>query len=127
VSRTNTEIERCLQGVAAIRIGYGVLALLTPNLLARLMGLRPGPDLRLVNAYLGSRDIAIGVHSLLATKHDQQREAVLVNETCEVCDTLLLAQEFRRGRPLGPVIAFLCAFNASQHLLWAWALKVLSR
>jgi hypothetical protein len=122
----NNEVERYLQGVGLIRIAYGVMALFTPRLLLRLLGLEPdNPDARAWNAFLGSRDIVLGIHSLVATKHGRQRDAVLLNSGCEVFDTIVVGQEIRLGRPFGIFNVAGVAFNATMHVLWFRARRLM--
>lgn len=117
MARSSKEVERYLQFVAAVRIGYGIGALSTPKLIARVLGVEYSSDIRAVNAFLGSRDIAIGLHSLLATKYDRQLDAVLVNHACEAADSILIAAELRNGRRgIFPFITV--PFNISQHVTW---------
>ncbi|MEA2247506.1 MAG: hypothetical protein QOH46_2035 [Solirubrobacteraceae bacterium] len=112
-------ITRSIQFVGIVRIAYGILALFAPRLLAKFFRLDPDdPDARAWNAFLGSRDIAIGVHSLAAKDPNRQRDAILLNQTCEVFDTVVWTQEIRHGRPFDFFTAAAIVFNAGMHAIW---------
>jgi hypothetical protein len=111
---TTSDVRKMLRVWGAIRIGYGVLALFTPNFLAALLRLKPHPDSRGFNAFLGSRDIVIGVYSIVGS----ERDAVALNQACEVVDTIVLSQELRAGRgaDLFTIAGF--GFNALGTITW---------
>jgi hypothetical protein len=62
---------------------------------------------------LASRDITIGVHSLVVGDDPQrQRDVVLINQGCEAFDTMVVGQEIRDGRPF-EFVAFAAYFGMS--------------
>lgn len=90
MSQDTTEVDAYLKFVAAVRIAYGIGAFVAPGLTMALIGAKDNEDSRQTNAFLGSRDIAIGVHSLVAIRTGTQRDAVLVNQWCEIVDTVIV-------------------------------------
>lgn len=118
-SESRAAVTRSLQFVGIVRIVYGVLALFQPRFVARFFRLDPDdPDARAWNAFLGSRDIAIGLHSLAARDPQRQRDAIWLNQGCEVFDTMVVGQEIRHGRPFGVFTAAGIIFNAGMHAIW---------
>ncbi|MEV4423286.1 hypothetical protein AB0L40_25415 [Patulibacter sp. NPDC049589] len=125
MSTDTTEVDTYLQVVAGVRIAYGVAAFAAPAIALALIGAKSSEDSRQANVFLGSRDIALGIHTLVAIRNGTQRDAVLVNQLCEVVDSVIVAQDvIRRGR-LTPASAFGAAFNLSQHLVWARSRRLL--
>lgn len=119
---TEAEVTRIIQIVAGVRIAYGVLAIFFPRFWPRFFRLDPDdPDARMWNAFLGSRDIAIGIHSLkVAGDPGRRDDVILINQGCEVFDTILVGQEIRHGRPLSSFVTVAAiVFNAAMHGAWA--------
>lgn len=117
---SRASITRHIQFVAIVRIVYGVLAIFAPKVWPKFFRLDPtDADARLWNAFLGSRDIAIGVHSLaVGSDPERQRDVVLINQGCEVFDTMVVGQEIRHGRPFGFVTFAGIVFNVGMHAIW---------
>jgi hypothetical protein len=116
---SRASITRHIQFVAVVRIVYGVLAIFAPKVWPKFFRLDPAnEDARMWNAFLGSRDIAIGIHSLKVvndpSRHD---DVVLINQACEVGDTILVGKEIRHGRK-GFVTFAALVFNAGMHAIW---------
>lgn len=113
-------VVRSIQFVAWVRIVYGVLALFAPRFTAKFFRLDPeNPDARAWNAFLGSRDIALGIHHLKAAKDPvRQGDVILLSQGCEVFDTLVVGQEIRQGRPFGFFTFAGILFNAGMHAIW---------
>ncbi|UTI63772.1 DUF4267 domain-containing protein [Paraconexibacter antarcticus] len=115
----DARVTRYIQFVGVVRIAYGVIALFRPRLWPRFFRLdADDPDARAWNAFLGSRDIAIGVHALLARDPVRQNDAIWLNQGCEVFDTMVVGQEIRHGRPFGMFTAAGIVFNAGMHAIW---------
>jgi hypothetical protein len=112
-------VTRSIRFVALVRIVYGVVALAAPRAWPRFFGLDPdNADARAWNNFLGSRDIALGLHGLAANDPARERDAIFLNQTCEVVDTLVVATEFRMGRPFGRFSFAGIVFNAVMHAIW---------
>lgn len=114
-------IVKAIRFVAGVRLAYGVVAILAPRAWPRFFRLDPdNQDARMWNAFLGSRDIALAVHSLkVATDPSRHGDVILLNQACEVGDTLLVAQEIRHGRsPRSFVTVAAFVFNAVMHAIW---------
>ncbi|WP_354701948.1 hypothetical protein DSM112329_02290 [Paraconexibacter sp. AEG42_29] len=115
------QIVRSIQFVAVVRIVYGVVAIFLPRVWPKFFRLDPDDeDARLWNAFLGSRDIAIGVHSLAVAKDpSRQRDVILINQLSEVGDSILVGQEIRHGRsPKSFVTVAAFVFNGVMHAIW---------
>lgn len=122
---SSAQIKRSIQFVAVVRIVYGVLAIFAPKAWPKVFRLSPtNEDARMWNAFLGSRDIAIGLHSL-KNVNDESRlgDIILINQACEVGDSILVAQEIRHGRK-GFVIPAALAFNGIMHAIWIRVLQL---
>lgn len=115
------DVKRQLRLWAGIRIGYGVVAILAPDVMAEALRLKPHPDARGFNAFLGSRDIVIGLYALRASDPRQVGDAILLNQACEAIDTVVLVREVQAGRgaDLFTVAGF--AFNALGTATWVRA------
>lgn len=125
MSKDTAEVDTYLKVIAGVRIAYGVAAFAAPGLAMALIGAKNNDDSRQANSFLGSRDIALGIHTLVAIKNGTQRDAVLANQLCEVVDSVIVTQDVvRRGR-LTPINAFGVVFNLSQHAAWARARQLL--
>jgi hypothetical protein len=115
------QVVQSIRFVAIVRLAYGVVAIFAPRVWPRVFRLDPdNADARMWNGFLGSRDIALGVHSLaVANDPSRQVDVILLNEACEVGDTILNAQEVRHGRSpksFASIAAFV--FNAGMHAIW---------
>lgn len=125
MSTNTSEVDTYLKVIAGVRIAYGVAAFAAPGLSLWLIGAKSDEDADQANRFLGSRDIAIGVHALVAIKQGTQRDAVLVNQLCEVVDSAIVARDVVRRGKLTPINAFGLVFNASQHVAWARSRQLL--
>lgn len=115
------QIVRSIRFVAVVRIVYGIVAIFTPRVWPRCFRLDPDDaDARMWNAFLGSRDIAIGLHSLaVATDPTRHRDVILVNQASEIGDSILVGQEIRHGRsPRSFVTISAFVFNGVMHAIW---------
>lgn len=116
---TDPQITRFIQGVGLVRIAYGVLAIARPRFWPAVFRTNAEDiDARAWNAFLGSRDIAIGLHSLAARDPQRQGDAILLNQACEVFDSMVVGQEIRQGRPFGMFTIAAVAFNGVMHAIW---------
>jgi hypothetical protein len=127
-SASRAKVTRYIQFVGIVRIVYGALAIFQPQFVAKFLRLNPDdPDARAWNAFLGSRDIAIGVHALAARDPARQRDAIWLNQGCEIFDSMVVGQEIRHGRPFGLFTAAAIIFNAGMHAIWLHVRLLLRR
>lgn len=124
-SESTAQVKTSLRIWAGIRIGYGVTAILAPDLMFKVLRMKPHPDARGFNAFLGSRDIVVGLFALKAKTPDQLRDAVLMNQANETIDSLVLAQELRAGRGADLFSVVGVGFNCLGWLTWARARRLL--
>ncbi|MCW3038228.1 MAG: hypothetical protein JWM31_133 [Solirubrobacterales bacterium] len=118
-SESGAKVTRSIQFVGGVRIAYGIVALFKPRIWPKVFGIpADNQDMRAFNAFLGSRDIAIGLHSLAAKDPVRQRDTILINHACEVFDTVVNVQEMRLKRPFGTFTVAGLAFNAIMHAIW---------
>lgn len=116
---TDQKITRSIQFVGLVRIGYGIAALFFPRFTAKFFRLDPdNPDARAWNAFLASRDFAIGFHALAARDEPRRSDAILLNQCCEVFDSMVVGQEIRQGRPFGFFTIAGIVFNLGMHAIW---------
>ncbi|MCK9249140.1 MAG: hypothetical protein M0P31_09205 [Solirubrobacteraceae bacterium] len=118
-------VKRSLRFWAAVRIGYGVVAIAAPRLMFKLLRAEPHPDSRGFNAFLGSRDIVVGIASLRASDRREVLDAAKVNHANEMIDSIVLAQELRAGRRADLFTIVGIAFNALGHATWIRARRLL--
>jgi hypothetical protein len=98
--------------IAALRIGVGAVAWLTPNLAARLFGLDPAgnPQAPYLGRLFGIRDVALGGGTLIA-EGEARRSWLAAGLACDVADTAAALLGRRAGYLSAPV-AFLLAAPA---------------
>ncbi|WP_026910342.1 DUF4267 domain-containing protein [Patulibacter minatonensis] len=118
MSTDTTEVDTYLKVIAGVRIAYGVASFAAPAVAIALVGVKSTEDSRQTNYFLGSRDIALGIHALVAIRNGTQRDAVLVNQLCEVVDSVIAAQDIARRGRVTAAGAFAVVFNVSQHAAW---------
>jgi hypothetical protein len=87
--------------------------------------MEPHPDARGFNAFLGSRDIVVGVLSLRASTPQQVADAVTLNQGNEIVDSIVLAQELRAGRRADLFSVAGIAFNCIGWATWIRARRKL--
>ncbi|WP_354699347.1 hypothetical protein DSM112329_05061 [Paraconexibacter sp. AEG42_29] len=118
-------VQKSLRLWAAIRIGYGVVAIARPDVMFKVLRMPEHPDARGFNAFLGSRDIVVGLFSLRARDPQRIADAILLNQANEVIDSVVIAQELRAGRR-GDIFSVVgVVFNAYGWLTWIKARKAL--
>lgn len=99
-----------LKQVSFVRTAYGVVSLFAPRLLAGgTAGL--APEARYTNALFGGRDLTVAGATIGALRAGREREALWLNASCELTDSLALAQELRWGRPLDGTLGAALVFN----------------
>ena len=123
VSGLDAELEQQVKALALGRIGIGAVALLTPGpALKRWLG--PGsarPDTRWLARAVGSRDVAIGIGTLFALKHQSPvrgwLEAGALADAGDLVASLLGIRELPRVRALGTAGAALGGVLWSRRLV----------
>ena len=88
-----------IQG-SLVRIAYGVLSLLFPDILFASIALKDvDKEARYLNRLFGGRDLVIAGLTLKAARTGNGAGAVVTNLVCEATDTLGLVEELRtRGK-----------------------------
>ena len=112
-----------LNGVIA-RTAYGLLSLFAPKVIFAGQG-KPPPDSRYFNALFGGRDLTVAAVSYAALRSGREREALLVNVSCEATDFLALVQEIRERRSVDSVVIAGALFNLGGWIAWAMAARAL--
>ncbi len=113
------------QGVV-VRTIYGLLSLFAPKaIFAPARKWPTAPDTRYFNALFGGRDISIAIATLALVQAGREREAVMLNASCEATDMVSMAQEFRARGEVDGTIAGAIAFNVLGWLSVARAAKAL--
>ena len=87
---------RTLKQLSALRVAYGVTALFAPQLMEKGAATKLDPEARYFNALFGGRDFTVVLAVLTALRAGREREAVIINASCEVTDLVALIQEVRR-------------------------------
>jgi hypothetical protein len=108
--------------VTSVRLAYGMLSMFTPDLLFKLSGKPVEAEPRYFNALFGGRDLSVCAATISSLKAGRDREAVLLNISCEATDLVALLQEVRARRGLDQTLAAAIAFNAFGWTTWlsAW-------
>jgi hypothetical protein len=106
----------------SVRLSYGVLSMFAPNLLFKLSGKPVEAEPRYFNALFGGRDLSVCAATLSALKAGREREAVLLNMSCEATDLVALVQEARARGGLDQTLVAAIAFNTFGWATWfsAW-------
>jgi hypothetical protein len=106
----------------AVRLLYGLFSLFAPNLLFKLSGKPVEAEPRYFNALFGGRDLTVCGATVAALNAGREREAVLLNMSCEATDLVALAQEVRLRGGLDQTLAAAIAFNTFGWATWlaAW-------
>ena len=99
-----------LKQVSFVRVVYGVVTLFAPQLLERGDAGVPR-EARYTNALFGGRDLTIAGATIAALRAGREREAMLLNASCELTDSLSLVQELRRGRSMDETLGGALFFN----------------
>lgn len=108
---------------SAVRLVYGGMSLLAPDTLAKLAGEPLEDDPRYFNALFGGRDVTIAGATLAALSGGRDREAVLLNLSCEATDLAALVQELRARGGLDQTLVAAIGFNAYGWTTWLSALR----
>src|SRR5687768_8743564 len=99
--------------VCVLRTAYGAASLFAPDAMAKAARVPPPePDARYFNALFGGRDFSIVAATIGLLRAGREREAVLLNASCEATDALALLQEYRRRGTVDTSVAAGAAFAA---------------
>src|SRR3954453_9382303 len=112
---------------SAVRLVYGLMSLLAPDVLFKLSGNAVEPEPRYFNALFGGRDVTVVGATAAAINAGREREAVLLNMSCEATDLLALAQEARARGGLDQTLVAAIAFNVFGWTTWLSAWRRLAR
>ena len=107
----------------AVRLAYGLLSLFAPNTLFRLSGKPVEAEPRYFNALFGGRDLTICAATQSALKAGRDRDAILLNLSCEATDFISLVQEARARGGLDQTLVAAIAFNTFGWATWLTALQ----
>ena len=110
----------------SVRLGYGVLSLFAPDLLFKLSGKPVEPEPRYFNALFGGRDLTVCAATVAALNAGREREAVLINMSCEATDLVALLQEVRQRGGLDQTLVAAIGFNVFGWATWLSAFRRLS-
>lgn len=110
--------------IAALRIGIGAVAWLTPNLAARLFGLDSAgnPQAPYLARLFGIRDLALGAGTLV-TEGEARRSWLTSGLVCDVADTAAALLGRRAGYLSTPVTVLLTVPALSGVALGVIALR----
>ena len=115
-----------LKQASALRVAYGLASLFAPDAMAKAARVPPPePDARYFNALFGGRDFTVVLAVLTALRAGREREAVLINASCEVTDLAALVQEIRRRGGIDTPVAVGMAFNTVGTFLAVRAYRAL--
>jgi hypothetical protein len=114
--------RRLMLNGSAVRLAYGVLSLFAPNLLFKLSGKPVEADPRYFNALFGGRDLTVVGATVAALNAGREREAVLLNISCEASDLVALSLEARARGGLDQTLIAAIGFNLFGWSTWlaAW-------
>jgi hypothetical protein len=118
--------RRIMRNGTSVRLGYGVLSLFAPDLLFKLSGKAAEPEPRYFNALFGGRDLTVCAATVAALNAGREREAVLINMSCEATDLVALLQEVRQRGGLDQTLVAAIGFNAFGWATWLSAFRRLS-
>jgi hypothetical protein len=107
--------------IALVRTVYGALSILWPKAIFGPARMRPGPDTRYFNALFGGRDLTVAATIVALVRAGREREALLVNASCEATDLASLAQEIRARGGVDSTVAGGIGFNV---MGWAGCAQV---
>jgi hypothetical protein len=108
---------------SAVRLAYGLLSLLAPNLLFKLSGKPVEAEPRYFNALFGGRDLSVVGATVAALNAGREREAVLLNISCEATDLVALGLEARARGGLDQTLIAAIGFNVFGWTTWLTALR----
>ena len=114
--------RRLMYSGTAVRLIYGLMSLFTPNTLFKLSGNPVEAEPRYFNALFGGRDLSVCAATAHAVNAGRERDAILLNLSCEATDLVALLQEARERGGLDQTLVAAIAFNTFGWATWltAW-------
>jgi hypothetical protein len=114
--------QSIMRNGTSVRLAYGLLSLFAPKLLFKLSGKPVEPEPRYFNALFGGRDLSVCAATAAALSSGRERDAVLLNLSCEATDLIALLQELRERGGLDQTLVAAIAFNTFGWATWlsAW-------
>jgi hypothetical protein len=91
----------------------------------KLTGKPPEDDPRYLNALFGGRDLTVVGVTAVAMNRGREREAIMLNLSCEATDLIALLQELRQRGGTDETTVAGIAFNAFGWATWLTALALL--
>ena len=122
-STMDPSLERQIQGMAFSRIGLGVVLVLLPGPLLRIWLGRgaSSPFSRLLARSVGGRDIALGMGTLFALRHQSPvrgwLEASALADASDAATTLMAARHLSRARLVLALLPTLGAIGYQRTLV----------
>jgi hypothetical protein len=115
---------------AAVRLTFGISALLEPVATSKLLGVprkRINPSSSYALRLFAARDVILGLATAAAGNGDRatQRRAVVANLAAEVADSAALAFEARDRAGLGGELVAGALFNLAGYATWLAAARAL--
>ena len=115
--------RQLLRNGSAVRAVYGVLSLAAPDLLFRLSGKPVEAEPRYFNALFGGRDLTIVGATIAATRAGRDKEAILLNLSCEATDLVAMLAEARARGGFDQTLRAAVGFNLFGWSTWLLAWK----
>jgi hypothetical protein len=115
--------RRLMMNGSAVRLLYGLFSLFAPNVLFKLSGKPVEAEPRYFNALFGGRDLSVVGATYAALNAGREREAVLLNMSCEATDLVALGMEARARGGLDQTLIAAIAFNVFGWTTWLTALR----
>ena len=103
---------------SAVRLAYGLASLFAPDTLFKLSGKPVEPEPRYFNALFGGRDVSVVAATAAALRAGREKEAVLLNMSCEATDLVALIQEARARGGLDQTLIAAIGFNVFGWATW---------
>ena len=119
--------RRLMLNGSAVRLAYGLLSLFAPNLLFKLSGKDVEAEPRYFNALFGGRDLSVVGATYVALESGREREAILLNMSCEATDLVALGLEARARGGLDQTLVAAIGFNVFGWVTWLTALARLEK
>ena len=121
-SRSDERIRLVATGISAARMGVGVLAILAPGLLRRVMSLpaeHDSPSLEMISRLFGVREVAVGAQAIGAIQSSpRQPNVYALNAAVDAGDAAMMLITAARGG--GARRAAIGGFLTAVPVVGAW-------
>jgi hypothetical protein len=111
---------------SAVRLGYGLMSLFAPDTLFKLSGKAVEAEPRYFNALFGGRDLTVVGATAAALRAGREKDAVLLNMSCEATDLVAMIMEARARGGLDQTLIAAIGFNAFGWATWLSAYRQLA-